>query len=248
VSLPPPQDELLRNISAAIGAEKIILIIFSAGPVFIDPSLAQTILWAGYTGEEAGHGIADVLLGRVSPSGRMPTTTVSEDYIAAVGPVANFNMITNGYGRTFRYYNYSTPPVYYFGYGLGYGKFEYSSPTATVLSNGSISVSVNVQYLGKDTGAPAREAVQVYVKVPDVSGLVTPITKLCGFSIVEMTAGAAPTSVTLLILPTSLFTYAVDGSRSVTKGRYVFSISGHSPVDALGTERASNVVSVEVDV
>ena len=248
VSLPPPQDELLRNISAAIGAEKIILIIFSAGPVFIDPSLAQTILWAGYTGEEAGHGIADVLLGRVSPSGRMPTTTVSEDYIGAVGPVANFNMITNGYGRTYRYYNYSTPPVYYFGYGLGYGKFEYSSPTATVLSNGSISVSVNVQYLGKDTGAPAREAVQVYVKVPDVPGLVTPITKLCGFSMVEMTAGAAPTSVSLLILPTSLFTYAVDGSRSVTKGRYVFSISGHAPTDAVGTERASNVVTVEVDV
>ena len=65
---------------------------------------------------------------------------------------------------------------------------------------------------------------------------------------VEMTAGAAPTSVSLLILPTSLFTYAVDGSRSVTKGRYVFSISGHAPTDALGTERASNVVSVEVDL
>lgn len=246
VSLPPPQDELLRNISAAVGAEKIILIIFSAGPVAVDPSLAQTILWAGYTGEEAGHGIADVLLGRVSPSGRMPTTTVSEDYIAAVGPVANFNMVTNGIGRTYRYYNYSTPPIYMFGYGLGYGKFEYSAPSASVLANGTISITVSVQYLGRDTGAPAREAVQVYVKVPDVPNLVTPITKLCGFSLVELTTGAPPSSVTILVLPTSLFTYAVDGSRSVTKGTYIFSISGHAPTDSLGTERASNVVTVNV--
>jgi beta-glucosidase len=248
VSLPPPQDELLRNVSATVGSAKIVLIIFSAGPVAIDPTLADTILWVGYTGEEAGHGIMDIVFGRISPSGRMPTTTVSEEYISSVGPVANFNMITFGIGRTYRYYNYSSPPIYYFGYGLGYGKFQYTNPTANLQTNNSISITVLVQYLGKNTGALARETVQVYVKVPSIAGLVTPITKLCGFTIVELIPGAAPTSVSILIQQTSLYTYASDGSRSVTKGEYVFSISGHAPMDTLGIERASNVVEVNVTI
>ena len=107
-----------------------------------------------------------------------------------------------------------------------------------------------VEYLGTalPSGAPAREAVQVYVAVPPVAGLVVPQLKLCAFAAVELAAGAGPAPVSFTVQPYDLTTVDAQGNRSLTTGQYVFYISGHSPTDAQGTARASNVVSVTMSL
>ena len=249
LTLPPPQQDLLGNISAAVGADRVVLVIISAGGVDVDPALASTVLWGGYPGEETGHGLVDVMMGRVAPSGRLPMTWYRDEYLARVAPVANFNMVTAGVGRTYRYYNQpDLLPRYWFGYGLAYGRFEYSAPAAALLSNGSVALSVSVQYTGAAlaSSAPAREAVQVYAVVPSVAGLVTPAAKLCAFALVELAAGAAPTTVTFTVPPYDLSTVDLAGFRRVTKGEYAFFFSGHLPFDTEGVARASNVVSASL--
>jgi beta-glucosidase len=122
LELPAAQAQLLLAVSAACKTAKaagrtatLIVVVVSAGPVVIDPSLADAVLYAHYGGEEAGHGIADLIFGRVSPSARFPLTVYERDYLSKVGPVSDFFM-TSGVGRTYRYLDvHRSPPLYYFG-------------------------------------------------------------------------------------------------------------------------------------
>ena len=256
LELPVAQAELLANVSAAVGANRIVLLLVSGGPVDVDPALASTILWTGYPGEEAGHALMDVIMGRIAPSGRMPLTVYTNAYLGLVGPVADFNMVSHGVGRTYKYYLNATQrglapqPRYWFGYGLSFGAFQYKSPTAVQTADGSVQVDVDVSYTG--THWPAvqtiREVIQVYVTVPQVQGLLTAPYKLCAAVVRTLSQGAAPPTihVTAAVPLTELYTYADDGTRNITKGTYTFWISGHAPFDALGIARASNVVNVSV--
>ncbi len=80
---------------------------------------------------------------------------------------------------------------------------------------------------------------------PSIPGLVTPIYSLAAFSVVNVgPAGDTTTSVTLGLPPSAFLTTAADGSRAVTPGIYTIAVSGHTPGDALGIARASNVVQV----
>jgi hypothetical protein len=65
---------------------------------------ASLWLQAFYAGEEAGHGLWDLLSGRMTPSARLPLTVFREAYLGLVAPEINFNMVTFGTGRTYRYF------------------------------------------------------------------------------------------------------------------------------------------------
>ncbi|XP_058084027.1 probable beta-D-xylosidase 5 [Magnolia sinica] len=128
--LPGYQTQLITQISnVAVGP--IILVILSAGCVDIsfaknNPKIS-TIMWAGYPGQEGGRAIADVVFGQHNPSGRLPITWYTADYVdklpmtsMQLRPVDEF-----GYpGRTYKFFNGST--VYPFGYGLSYTQFNYT--------------------------------------------------------------------------------------------------------------------------
>ena len=88
------------------------------GPVPV-ASLADAYIISGYGGEETGHGLWDVLSGRVSPSGRLPITHYAEDYLAAVAPISDFNLVSEstGVGRTYRFVNDSFVR-FHFGAGM----------------------------------------------------------------------------------------------------------------------------------
>ena len=115
LGLPEAQQQLLEAVHAA--AKKLVVVVVSAGPVFIAPTLADAILYAGYGGMEAGHGVADIIFGRVSPSGRFPVTVYGEDYLEKVGiSVGDFDMTSHGVGRTYRYLNEAkSKPLWRFG-------------------------------------------------------------------------------------------------------------------------------------
>jgi beta-glucosidase-like glycosyl hydrolase len=246
--LPQVQDELLAAVGLAKrpGA-KLLLVTVSANVIDLDAEAADAWLQAFLPGEEAGHGLMDLIFGRASPSARLPLTLYADEYLQVCGPTADFNMVSaaTGVGRTYRFADRIPEGLVkaQFGFGLSYSRFTYSALAATVLANSSVSVSVTVANSGGFS--PAREVVQLYVSVPSVAGLVTPLRALRGFSVATLASGAPQTLSFVLAYPDAFLTTAVDGSRAVTGGVYAIAVSGHQEDDALGAAQ-SNVVKTTV--
>ncbi|MEZ5070853.1 MAG: glycoside hydrolase family 3 C-terminal domain-containing protein [Bacteroidales bacterium] len=125
--------------------------------------LADAILWVWYPGQEGGNAVAEVLFGDTSPSGKLPLTfPVSADQLP---PFEDYAM----QGRTYRYM--AQKPLYPFGYGLSYSRFELGEPVLAkdrIKAGETVQVSVEVTNTGS---YDAGEVVQVYVSVPDPDGI-----------------------------------------------------------------------------
>jgi hypothetical protein len=250
LTLPPVQDGLL----AAVGLAKrpgarLLLVTVSAGAIDLDATAADAWVQLFIPGEEAGHGLMDLVFGRASPSGRLPLTLYANEYLDVAGPTADFNLValSTNVGRTYRFADRIPAGLVrmQFGFGLSYSTFTYSGLRAAVLANGSVAVSVTVANDGPFS--LAREVVQLYVSVPAVAGLVTPLRSLQGFRVATLVPGAPQTLAFTLAYPAAFLTTAADGSRGVTGGAYALAVSGHQPDDPLGAAQ-SNVVSTTVQL
>ena len=150
------QEELVKAIMAA--NPRTIVVEMSAGPLTL-PWLEQNvpaILQAWWPGEEGGHAIADVLFGDVNPAGRLPHTVYASE--AQVPPLTEYD-VTKGF--TYMYLNGT--PLYPFGHGLSYSKFNYDhlKVSSESIKNGdTVTVSVDVSNTGNRAG---DEVVQLYV-------------------------------------------------------------------------------------
>lgn len=131
-------DTLVKNVSS--WCSNTIVVIHSTGPVLIkdwyDSPNITAILWAGLPGQESGNSIADVLYGKVNPSGRTPFTwgATREGYGVDVlyepnnGNNAPQQDFTEGVFIDYRYFDKAnTEVIYEFGHGLSYTTFEYSN-------------------------------------------------------------------------------------------------------------------------
>jgi hypothetical protein len=124
----------------------------------------------------------------------LPLTFYRNPYLQRVNGIADFNMVSNGTGRTYRYLASETQDeqpsqlvAYWFGYGLSYTTFCYAELAALVLSNGSIAVSVTVS----NTGAvSSKEVAQLYVQVPRIANLTTPFYSLQAFAVVQLASAS----------------------------------------------------------
>ena len=114
-------------------------------------STAAAVVWAGYGGEEAGNGLADVLTGVVAPSGKLPITFYTS--IAQLPPFESYDM-AGGRGRTFRYLQ--DEPLYYFGHGVSYTPFGYSNLVAMPLP--ALPAPHNTEVKLKEVGENAGES------------------------------------------------------------------------------------------
>lgn len=152
LKLPKVQEDLLNALCAT---GKPIVSIFVAGRAYaitelIDKSDAALICW--YPGQEGGRALADILSGKVNPSGKMPVTL----------PVCagNIPVCYNTYAPTRRYHDTRQDEnPYVFGYGLSYTTFTYSGLKA-VSKKDTICVSGNVKNTGRCKG---KEVIQVYI-------------------------------------------------------------------------------------
>ena len=256
--LPPVQDELLAAVSLAVAARRaageratLLLVTVSANVADVDAALVDGWLQLFMPGEEAGHGLADVLLGRAAPSGRLPLTVYADEYLAVAGPTADFNLVSadTGVGRTYRYADRIPAGLIklQFGFGLSYVRFAYAALSASVrAADSAVELRLTVANLGPWAAAPAREVVQVYVSVPAVAGLATPVLALRAFAIVELALGAPPTAVNFTLpYPAAFAATAADGSSAVTGGIYRIAVGGHQPGDAMG-ELQSNTLYADV--
>lgn len=82
----------------------------------------------------------------------------------------------------------------------------------------------------------------MYLTLPPVAGLVTPLLSLVAFASTPLVAGAPPTPLRFIVGADDLRTTAVNGSRSLTGGVYAFTVGGHQPGDANG-DAVSNVLA-----
>ena len=193
LQLPPPQAALLQacaRAAAGAGRPAPILLLVSGGMVDADFSSASAVLQVFYPGEEGGHGVADVLLGRVAPSARLPVTAYKEAYLQALDPISDFDMLaSSGMGRTYRYFgagssgNASQFVNYFFGAGLSYASFAYANLTVALVQPAPgpgappeaplLAVTLTVTNRGSSSSSKssasalaAQEVVQCYVAVP----------------------------------------------------------------------------------
>lgn len=133
--------------------------------------LAPTLLHAWYGGQETGNAMADVLFGKITPSGRLSMTFPKR--LEDTPTFLNFGkgqrevMYGEGIFIGYRYYDkLRIPPIFYFGHGLSYTTFVYSNlqiPKQVLLGphSPSFTISVTIQNSGPREGA---EVVQVYVQ------------------------------------------------------------------------------------
>ncbi|KAH8551074.1 glycoside hydrolase family 3 domain protein [Umbelopsis sp. PMI_123] len=196
MKLPGKQDEL---ISAVAKVNKNLVLVNQSGTPIDMPWLEEvpSILQAWYLGQEAGNSIADVLFGKVNPSGKLPTTFPIriEDTPAYINYPGDNGHVNYGEGLYigYRYYDVRMAPVNFpFGHGLSYANFEYKNVRAnqpTVEANGTITVSVDVTNTSEVDG---KEVVQVYIH-DKVSSLHRPLKELRSFKKVNVPAGQTVT-------------------------------------------------------
>jgi beta-glucosidase len=194
LDLPACQLDFLKKLVKAGKPVVLVLLNGSALSINWESQNIPAILEAWYPGQEGGTAVAQTLFGDYNPAGRLPVTFYkSEKDLPAFD---NYNME----GRTYRYFR--GEPLYPFGFGLSYTKFEYSNlklSSTTIGKDDLLTISVDVKNFGKVDG---DEVVQMYIKDSKASSP-RPIKDLKGFFRVELKAGYKKT-VIFTLRPTQL--------------------------------------------
>jgi beta-glucosidase len=198
LGLPGVQRRLAEAVfeQAQRTATPVIVILFSGRPLIV-PWLvekANALLAAWFLGSEAGNALADVITGRHSPSGRTPVT-----WPRAAGQVPIF-FSERPSGRPFdskdrftsKYLDVVNDPLFPFGFGLSYGRFEFSNLRLSSVAIGpNDTVTVRVEIVNRG----AREAQEtVFLFTHDKLAVVSrPKLELKGFAKINLAPGAAGT-------------------------------------------------------
>ena len=180
IALPAVQQRLLEALHAT--GKPVVLVLTTGSAVGLKWAREHLpgIVVAWYPGQQGGNAVADVLFGEANPAGRLPVTFYES--ATELPPFADYGME----GRTYRYFR--GEPVYPFGFGLSYTRFEYSGlrlsrPTPRTADR--LDVTIAVRNSGSRAG---DEVVQLYVRR---AGAVSPaaIRTLRGFERVRLAAG-----------------------------------------------------------
>jgi beta-glucosidase len=161
LALPGRQDDLVRAIAGT--ARRTVVVINAASPILM-PWLDEVdaVLWVGLPGQEGGHAVADVLLGKSEPTGRLVTTFPAVD---GDGPAWNVTpeagRLDYSEGTRVGYRGWSgsdVQPAFWFGAGLGWGVWDYRSAEHLRDEDGESLAVV----LANTADRPSREVVQIY--------------------------------------------------------------------------------------
>ncbi len=180
------QNELISQLAQI---QPNIVVVTFGGNAYATPWLQQVkaLVHCWYLGSESGTALANMLTGKVNPSGKLPVTFAKryddypyvhygkEAYQDRSGQVDYKEGIYVGY-RGFE--RNKTQPQFPFGYGLSYTTFQYGQPTAQV-SGDHVNVEVTIQNTGSVAG---KEVAQVYVSAPKNKQMDKPVKELKGFA------------------------------------------------------------------
>jgi beta-glucosidase len=216
LSLPKSQDALLKAVVATGKPVVVVLLSGSAVAVNWANDNVPAILAAWYPGGEGGTAIADVLFGDYNPAGRLPVTFYKS--VDQLPPFDDYSM----QGRTYRYFK--GEPLYPFGFGLSYTKFDYSNlriDSKTVKAGEPVKVTVDVTNAGDREG---DEVVQLYLTDSAASVPVT-IRSLVGFDRITLRP-REKRSVSFTITPRQMSLIDDAGKRVIEPGDFAISIGG----------------------
>jgi beta-glucosidase len=213
------QNELIDALAAT--GKPIIALVFNGRPLAFR-NLAEkvpTIFECWYLGQDTGQAVAEVIFGDTNPGGRLPMT------------------IPRSVGHVPAYYNYKpsarrgylfddVTPLYPFGYGLSYSRFEYGEPQlnlATIKRGETTAVCVDVTNRGDRAG---DEVVQLYIR-DAISSVTRPVKELKGFSRVTLKPGETRT-VSFPITPELLSFWDIDMNYTVEPGEFYIMVGPDS--------------------
>ena len=229
IDLPGLQQEFLEEIYKI--NPNIVLVLNNGRPLAISWAAEHipAIVEAWQLGTETGNAVAQVLFGDYNPSGKL---TMS--FPRNVGQIPIYynhystGRFTNKDGNVFwsHYSDVDKTPLYPFGYGLSYSKFEYSAPKVnkkTFAKGEKVEVTVTVKNTGIYAG---KEVVQLYVK-DDFASVVRPVKELKGFEMVDLQPNESKT-LTFSLGEKELGFYNQDGKFVVEPGTFKIMIGGNS--------------------
>ncbi len=217
LKLPFGQVELIEQV-LEVNPNTIVVII--AGAPFDIGSIkekAKAIVWSWYNGSEGGTALADVLLGQVNPSGKLPWTMPKDLMDSPAHATNSFpgdTTVTYSEGLLVGYRWFDTKniePLYPFGYGLSYTSFEIGEATPEweiYAPSDTIRIRATVANTGTRDG---KEVVQVYATARD-SRVTRPAQELKAFQKVLVPAGQTKTIE--MAIPVSELAFYNEESRS----------------------------------
>ncbi|MDR3459756.1 MAG: glycoside hydrolase family 3 C-terminal domain-containing protein [Verrucomicrobiae bacterium] len=184
VELPEVQEQLVQALHATGKPIVVVNCSGSAMALTWEDEHLPAILQAWYPGEEGGRAVAEVLFGEVNPSGHLPLTFYRS---TADLPAFTDYAMSN---RTYRYF--SGKPLYAFGHGLSYTKFDFKGGKLKpdrIAADGTVTLSFRLKNSGTRAG---EEVAQVYFRHVN-SAVPQPKLALCGFQRVSLKSGESKT-------------------------------------------------------
>ncbi|WP_230416420.1 glycoside hydrolase family 3 C-terminal domain-containing protein [Micromonospora tarapacensis] len=182
LALPARQEALLRAVHAA--NPHTVLVLTSSYPYAVGWAQEHlpAVLWSAHGGQEHGTALADVLLGDAEPGGRLTQTWYAD--AADLPDLLDYDVI--GADSTYLYYR--GEPLYPFGHGLSYTRFDYTDlrlSTASAIAGEEVEVRVDVTNTG---GRAGEEVVQLYTRQRR-SRVKQPLRQLRDFARIVLTPG-----------------------------------------------------------
>jgi beta-glucosidase len=219
ICLPASQVDFIKQL--AIHGAKIVLVVTGGSPLALGEveDMVEAIVFVWYPGQEGGKAVADVLFGDVSPAGKLPLTFPKS--LDQIPPFGDYEMAK----RTYRYM--TDEPLYPFGFGLSYSRFEYAKlilEKSTVRAGENLGVSVEVGNVGK---CAAAEVVQFYLTDLEASASV-PLHHLVGFERLLLQPGESRT-VQFTLTPEMMSFFDEDGKLKREAGAFRLQVGGCSP-------------------
>ncbi|OAD03254.1 glycoside hydrolase family 3 protein [Mucor lusitanicus CBS 277.49] len=223
-------DALIKAVADA--NKNTIVVIHAVGAVmmseWIDHPNVKAVVWPGLPGQESGNSLADIITGKVNPSGRLPYTIAKKesDYNAKPDPSAVIQYsekLLVGY----KWFDHAKiEPLFPFGHGLSYTKFDYSKLKVKAKKKKdtvTATASLSVKNSGKLDGA---EVVQAYIEFPESAG--EPPKNLRGFEKTMIKAGKS-TKVDFEFTKTELSIWDVDvNDWVIPSGKFTLHIGASS--------------------
>jgi beta-glucosidase len=183
IELPQVQRDFLKALHDA--GKTVVYVNCSGSAIALEPETqtCDAILQAWYAGQEGGTAVADVLFGKVNPSGKLPVTFYNNT--SQLPDYESYSMK----GRTYRYFS---DPLFAFGYGLSYTTYQYGKASVDIAGR-KVNLHIPLQNTGKKAG---EEIVEVYIKkTNDADG---PLKSLRAFKRVALNPGqSAEVNITL---------------------------------------------------
>lgn len=228
LELPAPQRELLDALIAT--GKPIVLLVSSGRPMILteykDKVSALMMIWQ--MGTKVGDAVANLLCGKVSPSGHLTASfPVCEGQIPVYyNYTSTGRPVNNRWRFESKYYDIQPEPLYPFGYGKSYTSFEYDNITLSsnkMTDDGFIDVNLTVRNTGNADGACV---VQLYVR--DLVGCrVRPVKELKGFRKIWLKKGESE-EITLRLEAKSLAFHNEKMEKIVEPGRFKLWIAEHA--------------------